>query len=105
MHTRYAITDAPGAMPLIGPRSTLSRMAELTTSPAAVVAVCVPCPSASRGEQVELAPSCVQNQLSPGGPLLTARFVSRNAYAPMSLSLQLNAAPSAGSDPFPNWQS
>ena len=42
--TRYMITCAPGAMPLIGPRSIPKIGALETGSPAAVEAVCVPCP-------------------------------------------------------------
>ena len=42
---------APGAMPQTGPRSTPYSIAEATQSPPAVVVVCVPWPSESRGEQ------------------------------------------------------
>ena len=38
-------------MPQTGPRSTPYSIAEATQSPAAVVVVCVPWPSGSRGEQ------------------------------------------------------
>ena len=42
------MTQAPGAMPLIGPRSTPSTGAESSTLPADVLPVCVPWPLQSR---------------------------------------------------------
>ena len=49
--TRNVSMCAPGAMPQTGPRSTPYSTAEATQSPPAVVVVCVPWPSESRGEQ------------------------------------------------------
>ena len=48
--TLYSITHAPGATPLIGPRSTPKIGALSTMLPAAVVVVCVPWPLLSRAE-------------------------------------------------------
>ena len=48
-------------MPLIGPRWTPYRTAELTFEPAAVVAVWVPCPSESRAEHTFV--TSLQNSL------------------------------------------
>ena len=61
------MTEAPGAMPLTGPRSTPKTLALATGLPAAVVAVCVPWPSASRAEQT------LPLQYSPGTAPVTAR--------------------------------
>src|SRR5688500_1522383 len=84
---------APGAMPLIGPRSTPNRIADERRRPAAVLDVWVPWPSASRALQVA---SVGQYSLTPG-PVL-ARLLSRNAYAPISLSLHAKAASLASPD-------
>ena len=72
---RYMITWAPGAMPLIGPRSIPKIGALATGSPAAVEAVWVPCPFASRAEH------CLVTvlQYSPGSAPNTARYVAVNA--------------------------
>src|SRR5688572_25117514 len=72
-------TQAPGAMPLTGPRSTPNTFAEATGLPAAVVAVCVPCPLESRAVEY-----------TSGG--LLALWVARNACPPMSLLLQTNVS-------------
>ena len=69
------MTCAPGAMPLIGPRSMPKIGAEATGLPAAVEAVCVPWPSASRAEQTPVA--MLQN--SPGSAPTTSRYVSVKA--------------------------
>src|SRR4029079_16684507 len=61
--TRNISTCAPGAIPHTGPRYTPQMTAEVTQSPAAVVVVCVPWPSGSRGEH-----TCVvllQNSFAP----------------------------------------
>ncbi len=46
--TLYTETHAPGATPLIGPRSTPNTGAEASTLPAVVEPVCVPWPLLSR---------------------------------------------------------
>ena len=46
--TLYTDTQAPGATPLIGPRSTPNTSADSSTLPAAVLPVCVPWPLLSR---------------------------------------------------------
>src|SRR5581483_2797661 len=100
-HTRYMITRAPGAIPLIGPRSTPYKTAESTRLPAAVELVCVPCPSESRAEQSLV----VLLQNSPAPAPTAFMYVLVNAYAPTSLRLQGNGAPRcATSLPSPNWQ-
>ena len=50
-HALYTATRARGAIPSMPPMS-VPNMDACTRLPAAVVAVCVPCPSASRGELV-----------------------------------------------------
>ena len=72
----YAATRALGAMPSTSPIN-VPKMDALALLPAAVVAVCVPCPSASRGEK---------NSPSSIGP--DARAPSPNHRAPISLLLQ-----------------
>src|SRR5215813_2491741 len=80
---------APGAMPQTGPRSTPYRMAEPTQSPPAVVVVCVPWPSESRGEHLPVV--LLQNSW-PSEPT-DAMYVAVLAYAAISLLLHENAGP------------
>jgi hypothetical protein len=75
----YAATLALGAMPSISPIN-VPKIDALVRLPAAVVAVCVPCPSASRGERISSASI---------GPVSTAP--SMNQRAPISLLLQSSA--------------
>src|SRR5690242_9085261 len=87
--TRYVMMCAPGAIPQTGPRCTPYSTADWTQSPPAVVVVCVPWPSESRGEHTLVV--LLQNSFA-SAPVF-AMYVFRNAYAPMSLLLQANGWP------------
>ncbi len=90
--------EAPGAIPLTCPRETPKMEAATSWSPAAVEAVWVPCPSASRAEHVP----AWGRQNSPASAPNSARYVAVNAEAPTSLWVHVNAGPSTGWVPSPN---
>uniref|UniRef100_A0A0A9EXJ6 Uncharacterized protein n=1 Tax=Arundo donax TaxID=35708 RepID=A0A0A9EXJ6_ARUDO len=80
-HTLYAATRAPGAMPRAVPDAYPRRLASATTAPAAVDAVCVPCPSRSRGD---VTPELTREPFPP-----PASWPRKKARAPMSLRLHI----------------
>ena len=80
-------------MPEIVPSGVLYMLAETPALPAAVEAVCVPCPSSSRAESN-----------SSGPAPINARYEASICLAPRSLLLHVNGTSSGLSATLPNWQ-
>uniref|UniRef100_A0A0A9F4V1 Uncharacterized protein n=1 Tax=Arundo donax TaxID=35708 RepID=A0A0A9F4V1_ARUDO len=91
-HTLYVATRVRGAMPLAVPAAYPSRSAPWTAPPAAVLDVCVPCPSLSLGDRDSLDTST--------GPFAASYPVKKN-LAPMSFLLQAEALKSLPSSHLP----
>ena len=79
------MTQAPGAIPLAGPRSMPKIWADATASPAAVVVVCVPCPSESRAESGYTSPPTMALYASmKGAPPMTLWLHAKTSAAGVS---------------------
>uniref|UniRef100_A0A0A9D9U5 Uncharacterized protein n=1 Tax=Arundo donax TaxID=35708 RepID=A0A0A9D9U5_ARUDO len=76
-HTLYTATRAPGAIPRTVPVAYPSRLALTIAAPAAVDAVCMPCPSLSRADRNTLFPT-------PMAPPFAARSPREKLRAPTS---------------------